>query len=210
MEGAIPPLHKCRGILARFRMNILLGVTGSVAAILTPKLYAELSKIGNVRIVATEKGMFFIRKACSEEAYVTTVYTDSSEWNWEEKGDPVQHIDLAEWADVLVIAPLTANTLAKMAHGICDNLLTCIWMAWDRYKYVIIAPAMNTKMWENNITRKNLHSLPCFDLGRKGIHVPPVKKQLACGTVGIGAMASIEDILKEVRFVARRVEEVKK
>jgi phosphopantothenoylcysteine decarboxylase len=104
-------------------MNILLGVTGSVAAIKTPKLIVALREIGTVITVATESALKF--NSFTENS----VYTDKDEWKWGNMGDPAFHIGLRDWFDVFVIAPCTINTLAKMAHGICDNLLTTIWMA---------------------------------------------------------------------------------
>ncbi|KAL8537684.1 hypothetical protein ACS0TY_012718 [Phlomoides rotata] len=100
-------------------------------------------------------------------------------------GDNVFHIELRKWADIMVIAPLSANTLAKIAGGLCDNLLTCIVRAWDYSKPLFIAPAMNTLMWDNPFTERHLVVLD--DLGMSLI--PPVKKRLACGDYGNGAMA---------------------
>ena len=76
-----------------------------------------------------------------------------------QRGDSVLHIELRKWADILVIAPLDANTLAKLAVGLCDNCLTCVWRAWDPARAVGLAPAMNTLMWEHPFTRRHLRSL---------------------------------------------------
>lgn len=197
-------------------MNILLGLTGSVASVLSDKIYLGLNKIGETKVVATEKGSFFASNrninytAIPSEKY----FADDKEWNWQKIGDPVQHIELADWADVLVIAPLSANTLAKMVHGICDNLLTCIWMAWDKKKPVVVAPAMNTRMWENRITQDNIRKLLSLNSRLDTffgcvidyhIHIiDPVEKKLACGSTGIGAMAPIETIVEAVRKAAKK------
>ena len=165
-------------------MNILLGVTGSVAAIKTPKLIVALREIGAVRTVVTESALKF--NSFTENS----VYTDKDEWKWKNMGDPVLHIELRDWFDVFVIAPCTINTLAKMAHGICDNLLTTIWMASPNKK-VLVAPAANTQMWNNKITQQNVISL--MNLGVK--FVSPIEKKLACGETGVGAMAEIKDIV---------------
>ncbi|GIW80736.1 MAG: hypothetical protein KatS3mg105_2543 [Gemmatales bacterium] len=133
-----------------------------------------------------------------------------------QRGDPILHIELRRWADLLLIAPLDANTLAKLAHGLADNCLTCVWRAWDRHRPVVLAPAMNTLMWTHPMTRRHLrllvpdgHVVPA-SLGEdelvawindrvEGMHIVPIQtKQLACGDVGPGAMAEIDDILKAV------------
>ncbi len=103
--------------------------------------------------------------------------------------DPVLHIDLRKWAHVLVIAPLDANTLGKIANGLCDNLLTCILRAWDfetPSKPVVVCPAMNTCMYKHPITSKQLEVVT-KELGFR--LVEPVEKVLACGDKGVGAMA---------------------
>jgi phosphopantothenoylcysteine decarboxylase len=133
------------------------------------------------------------------------VYTDDTEWRaWREIGDPVTHIELRKWADILLVAPLSANTLAKMANGLCDNLLTCVWRAWDfahPEKAVFVAPAMNTAMWNSPFTGKHLAVLSEFP----NVHViDPVEKTLACGDTGIGAMASPKTILRAVCAFPRR------
>lgn len=103
-------------------------------------------------------------------------------------------LQLAKWADVLVIAPLSANTLAKLASGICDNLLTCVVRAWPPAKPVVLAPAMNTVMWQHRFTTKHLGELRAL-----GWHVvPPVEKKLACGDVGVGALAAPAAIVEAV------------
>ncbi len=103
------------------------------------------------------------------------------------------------WASALVIAPLDANTLAKIANGICDNLATCIARAWPvGQKPMFIAPAMNTAMWEHPITETHLSTLRSW--GVKVIN--PVVKTLACGDKGVGAMASRVDIVQHITSVS--------
>lgn len=174
--------------------NILLGVTGSVAAIKTSKLAAALGEIGDVRIAPTEAGNYFIEQA--GEPILCPFFRDSVEWPEKYKlGDPVVHIELRRWASALVIAPLDANTLAKLYHGLCDNLLTCVYRAWDWSRPVIIAPAMNTMMWDNHPTRMQIDALK----NQKGITIVyPIQKRLACDDVGMGAMATIEMIARVV------------
>jgi phosphopantothenoylcysteine decarboxylase len=212
--------------------NVLLGATGSVAAVRVPALYDALAAAGHaVKVVATHASTYFFEPArvgppnpfgLSRNAEV--VILDDDEWPGHvdgrryERGDRVLHIELRKWADVFVIAPLDANTLAKLAVGLCDNCLTCVWRAWDPAKPVVLAPAMNTLMWDHPFTRKHLRAVAA-DWGAG--HVPghldgepliaqindrakrlrvvgPVTKGLACGDVGIGAMAEVPAVVEAV------------
>ena len=129
------------------------------------------------------------------------VWTDEDEWgHWKENGDPIPHIDLMKWADILLIAPLSANTLAKIAGGFADNLVTCILRAWPvaniAAKPVFVAPAMNTHMWDHPLTTKHLNVL------RDELHfhiIPPIPKVLACGDFGNGAMEELVNIAKIIK-----------
>lgn len=170
-------------------MNILLGITGSVASILTEPLVKQLSTLGNVKIVATRRAEHFFQY----DVKGIKTYIDEDEWEWNKKSDDILHIKLRQWADIFVIAPLSANTLAKLSMGLCDNLLTSVFRAWNHALPVFIAPAMNTYMWNNyptaeqiGILKKHFHNLHVID---------PIVKTLACGDTGIGAMAKIEDII---------------
>jgi phosphopantothenoylcysteine decarboxylase len=173
------------------RRNVLLGVTGSVAAIKAKEIYEGLCTRYNVRIVATGSALKFLRTIDGFDPAI--VFRDDDEWDeWKRVGDAVLHIDLRRWADVLVIAPLSANSLAKIANGLCDNLLTCIVRAWDYRNPLLVAPAMNTMMWENPVTKKHLDT--CEELGCREV-IGPIHKTLACGDVGVGAMAEPTEIL---------------
>lgn len=133
------------------------------------------------------------------------------EWReWNELGDPVLHIDLRDWADVMVIAPLSAHTLAKIASGLCDDTLSCVVRAWDfgygarRGKPLVLAPAMNTAMWDHPITQRQLESIRGFwnehaNAENGVIVVSPQVKELACGEVGQGALAATNEILSSLR-----------
>lgn len=175
-------------------MNILLGLTGSVAAVKAVDLYESLSKLGEVRVVSTKFSQYF--PGPDALSALTTVYNDEKEWHqWKKMGDGVLHIDLRKWADVFVIAPLSANTLSKISHGMADNLLTSVARAWDYAKPMILAPAMNTMMWDHDLTAKQTG-----EMRRLGARVvPPQWKKLACGDVGMGAMAPIEKIIEEIK-----------
>jgi phosphopantothenoylcysteine decarboxylase len=195
--------------------NILLGVTGSVAAIRTPALVAALRQAEHdVRVVTTRHALYFFDPA---ELDPVPLIRDEDEWpgqRWQ-RDEPVLHIELRRWADLLLIAPLDANTLAKLAHGLSDNCLTCVWRAWDPARPVVLAPAMNTLMWQHPLTRRHLTLLapapPPAGLDEdtlvewlNGLRgplriVPPQSKRLACGDVGIGAMAEVADIAALVR-----------
>lgn len=182
--------------------RILLGVTGSVAAKLTPRLVELLSSNGyEVRIVATKSSFYFWDPADVD----VPVYRDEDEWPGQRyvKDMPILHIELRDWADALVIAPLSANTLAKLANGICDNLLTCVARAWNMVKPFLVAPAMNTQMWYKPLTDKHLANLLLY---YRAETIPPISKRLACGEDGIGAMAELSTIVDQLTFVIQRSE----
>ena len=210
-------------------MNVLLGVTGSVAAIKTPALYEALREAGHaVRVVATKASTYFFDPATfspSPEGKRNPVVVSLDEDEWPgpryERDDPVLHIELRRWAEVFVLAPLDANTLAKLAVGLADNCLTCVWRAWDAARPTILAPAMNTLMWQHPLTARHLRQL-AEDAGLSPpmlgeddlaewinghstrLHiVGPESRRLACGDVGVGAMASVERIVLAVASLAR-------
>ncbi|KAI7830320.1 flavoprotein [Gamsiella multidivaricata] len=179
------------------RKRVLIGATGSVASVKIPiivkTLLEEMSEQVEVKVVTTDAALhFFDRKTIPVE-----VLADRDEWSaWSKIPDPVMHIDLRNWADMIIICPLDANTLAKLAQGLCDNLLTCILRAWDERKPVIVCPAMNTNMWNHKFTAMHLSTLTDI-LGYQVI--PPISKLLACGDLGIGAMADYRTIVNEIK-----------
>ncbi|XP_042660155.1 phosphopantothenoylcysteine decarboxylase isoform X2 [Tyto alba] len=159
--------------------RVLVGVTGSVAALKLPLLIAELLKITGleVKVVTTERAKHFY----NAQEIPVTLYSDEDEWQlWKGRSDPVLHIELRRWADVMLVAPLDANTLAKLANGICDNLLTCVIRAWDLSKPLLFCPAMNTAMWEHPITAQQVEQLKGFGY----TEIPCVVKKLVCGDEG--------------------------
>ena len=176
-------------------MNVLLGVTASVAAIRAARIARSLQQFGAVRAMFTPAAVHFLER--SEDAWPdgVEILFDADEWKaWNELGDPVLHIELRKWADVLVIAPASADFLAKAAHGFSDNLALSVCRAWDFAKPMIVAPAMNTMMWDHPVTQTHLATLE-----RWGVRiVAPIEKQLACGDVGIGAMADVDAIVGAV------------
>jgi phosphopantothenoylcysteine decarboxylase len=177
------------------RPRILWGITGSVAAIRSDRLATALADVGDIKAVVTRRARHFIPSDIPE----FPVHDDNDEWNsWRKLGDPVLHIELRRWADVMVIAPLSADALAKMAVGIADTLLLSVVRAWDYSRPLVVAPAMNTMMWEHPVTGEHLAKLESW-----GVRVvSPVAKELACADVGMGAQASAETIAAAVRDAA--------
>jgi phosphopantothenoylcysteine decarboxylase len=184
-------------------MKILIGITGSVAGKLTPKLHKMLTQRGHeVRLVFTQKGKFFVDK--NFLFFVPMLnnkniiwFDESSEFfgaTYDDNLRIIKHIELRDWADVFLICPCSANTMSKISVGICDNLLTSIFRAWDFNKPIFIAPAMNTKMWEHPVTGNSLKIIESW-----GVRViQPVVKKLACGETGVGALADLDFIVKEI------------
>ena len=169
----------------------MVGVTGSVATIKIYSLLEALKSINaEVQIVATKHAGYFMK-----EPVDVPVFRDEDEWPEDYKlGDLILHIELRKWADCFVIAPLSANTLSILATGGCPNLLTSVFRAWDYSKPVIVAPAMNSHMFNNPPTPRQLACLSNW-----GVNViDPISKRLACNDVGIGAMAKVETIVETV------------
>ena len=170
-------------------MYIVLGVTGSISAYKAADIANRLHKDGHeVHVVMTEGAQEFITPLTLQTLSKNKVHADEFE-----EYDPtiVKHIDLAGNADVVLIAPATANIIGKIACGIADDLLTAVTMAAANQAQVIIAPAMNTNMYENPIVQENIEKLK--GLGYKLIE--PKDSHLACGTTGKGALADVDDII---------------
>jgi phosphopantothenoylcysteine decarboxylase/phosphopantothenate--cysteine ligase len=163
--------------------KILLGVTGGIAAYKSCELIRLYQKQGaDVKVIMSEAATKFVAPltfaALSHHEVEITMFDDS-----------IKHIELAQWADILVIAPATANTIAKIACGIADNILTNIVLAATCPK--LVAPAMNVNMYENAATRKNIHKL--VQLGIQTIG--PDSGYQACGDMGKGRLAALDQIL---------------
>ncbi|KIY46667.1 flavo protein [Fistulina hepatica ATCC 64428] len=174
--------------------HVVLITTGSVASIKAPLIVRELIRYERVKVevVATTPSLTFFHAADIIEVG-SRVWTDKDEWIDVYKiGDPILHIELRRWADVVLVAPCSANTLAKIAHGICDNLVTSLLRALSPSTPTYIFPAMNTLMYEHPLTAEHLRVVS--DVIRYNV-IGPIGKGLACGDVGLGAMVEWRDIV---------------
>lgn len=171
--------------------HILIGISGGIAAYKSIEVARLLQKQGHkVRFVLTESAQSFVTpltlQALSGEAVRSELFDSTAE-------AAMGHIELARWADVLLICPATANTIAKLAHGIADDLLTTLYLATDAD--IVIAPAMNRLMWQHPATRSNLDILK----GREKHRILPVAEGLqACGETGPGRLLEPADIAAQL------------
>ncbi|KAJ4267160.1 hypothetical protein ACHAPJ_007672 [Fusarium lateritium] len=201
------------------KRHVLLAASGSVATIKLVQIINGLKKQHNIsiRLILTQSASQFLSGQTLEQPTVEqvsrlpnvdAVYTDANEWAqpWK-RNAPILHIELRRWADVLVIAPLSANTMAKIVNGLCDNLLTSVVRAWDvagavdgKKKKIIVALACNTAMFNHPITAVQMRVLEKEWGGENGWFevLRPISKGLACGDVGNGAMASWETIVEAI------------
>lgn len=220
------------------KFHLLLAASGSVATIKIPNIVRGLAKQKNlaIRIILTESAARFLQGQSEEQPSLETIadypnveaiYRDEDEWKepWV-RGAPILHIELRRWADLLVIAPLSANTLAKISNGLCDNLLTSVVRAWQvepnvgevigngndktvpaEQKRIVVAPAMNTAMWRHPLTAKHLRApnddqyYHWFDILR------PIEKELACGDTGDGAMCDWKMIVETIEVRIQKYKE---
>ena len=221
------------------KIHLLLCATRSVATIKIPNIISALSKHPNIsiRLIFTSCAAHFLRGQSSEQpsiaeigalSNVEGIYFDEDEWRepWV-RGNKILHIELRRW-DLMLIAPLSANSLAKIAQGWSDNLLLSVVRAWDttgeldpirgipgldrpreeggegarRVKLILVAPSMNTAMWNHPVTKKQVNVLDEEWGARNGGWfevLMPMEKELACGDVGGGAMKDWKEIVEVVR-----------
>lgn len=175
-------------------MNVLLGVSGGIAAYKAADLTSQCRKRGwNVRVVMTRGATAFVTpltfEALSDHPVMTDVFTTG---HAPDGASAIEHISWAKWADIAIVAPLTASTLARLATGLADDALSTVWLALPPTVPSLLAPAMNTAMWEQPVVQRNLRWLR--DLERH-VLVPPVSKRLACGDVGVGGLAEVSTLL---------------
>ncbi|WP_314837101.1 phosphopantothenoylcysteine decarboxylase [uncultured Streptococcus sp.] len=173
--------------------NILLAVTGSISAYKAADLTSQLTKLGHqVKVLMTPVATAFITpltlQVLSKQAVLVEVMT-------EEDPKQIQHIDLGKEADLFLVAPASANTIAKLAHGFADNIVTSTALALPSEVKKFLAPAMNTKMLDHPATQNNLETLKSYGYQI----IPPREALLACGDQGSGALASIETILTTIQ-----------
>ena len=170
--------------------NIILGVTGSIAAYKAAELTSQLTKKDcHVHVVLTPDALRFITplvfKTLSRHPVITDLYDEEEGWK-------PAHIELADQADLLLVAPATANTIAKLALGQANDALSCIALALNPYPQarILIAPAMNGKMWKHPATQQNVATL----IARKAEFIGPEEGLLSCGYEGLGRLWPVQEV----------------
>ncbi|HZR16053.1 MAG TPA: flavoprotein [Verrucomicrobiae bacterium] len=168
--------------------NIVLGVTGSIAAYKAAELTSQLTRQGcEVHVVMTADALEFITplvfKTLSRHPVVTDLYDEEEGWK-------PTHIKLADEADLLLIAPATANTIAKVALGLANDALSCIALALQPRARLLVAPAMNGKMWLHPATQQNVATLK----SRGAEFIGPEEGLLSCGYEGLGRLWPVERV----------------
>ena len=178
-------------------MNLLIGVTGGIAAYKACDLVSRSVRRGwSVRVAMTRSATSFVGPLTFQALSGHPVAVDALALDPDPDGaSAIEHINLARWADVACVAPLTANTLAKLAMGLTDDALTTTLLALEPEVPVLLCPAMNTQMWLHPVTQRNLRWIT--DLGRYTI-VAPTDKRLACGEVGVGGLAEVDQIVAAI------------
>jgi phosphopantothenoylcysteine synthetase/decarboxylase len=191
-------------------LNILLGVTGGVAAYKAVDLASKLTSAGAlVKTVMTEDACRLVGpksfEAVTQSAVFTTLWAaPSHKGRLTAEEHQISHIALVGWADVVVVAPATANILGKIANGICDDMLsTTLCACWPLVESgaVLLVPAMNTNMWANPAVQRNVKTLE-----ERGFQfIGPAEGRLACGAEGIGRMSEPQDILEAIEKIASNI-----
>lgn len=178
--------------------KILFKISGSIAAYKSAYLISKLVQNGfEIRVVATDYAFKFIGKATLEGLTGNKVYTDSFE-----EGEMMSHINLNKWADLTIVCPATANTINKLAAGISDNLLTSLFLAHDGSKPYLIAPAMNTLMFDHPATQASLSKLKEW-----GVQIlPTAEGYLACGDTGTGKLLEPDVIFEYILSALKKIE----
>jgi phosphopantothenoylcysteine decarboxylase len=178
--------------------NVILGVTGSIAAHKALDLCSQLTKQGcAVHVVLTADALRFLTplafKTLSRHPVITDLYDEEEGWK-------PAHIRLADEAHLLLIAPATANKIARLAHGIADDALTCLALALNPQARVLVAPAMNGKMWLHPATQENVATLKA-----RGVEfIGPDEGMLSCGYEGLGRLWDVEGIAARAMALLER------
>ena len=185
------------------RKNIILGITGSVATVMLFKLVDELEKNGfQVRVITTKASWLFVfsvlfRKPKKMFKFLKIWESGLLEFTgaFSKKKGKVRHINLVKWADAMLVAPASANTISKIVHALADNFLTTTALAMSQNKKIFIAPAMNVNMWQNPFFWKNMEELEKEQMYQV---IGPATGALQCGDEGIGKMASVREIVERM------------
>lgn len=177
--------------------NVVLGVTGSIAAYKAAELTSQLARQGcDVHVIMTADALRFITplafKTLSRHPVITDLYDEEEGWK-------PTHIHLADEADLLLIAPATANTIAKLAVGLANDALSCVALALNPKAKVLVAPAMNGKMWLHPATQQNVTVLRA-----RGVEfIGPEEGLLSCGYEGLGRLWPVEKVVERVSGLLR-------
>lgn len=173
--------------------HILLAVTGSIAAYKAADLTSHLSKQGyDIHIIMTDSAIQFITPLTLQVLSKNPVYLNVME---EKIAEHINHIDLGKETDLFIVAPASANTISKLANGLADNMVTATALALPTHVPKLIAPAMNTKMYDNPITQRNLATLK--EIGYR--EITPKASLLVCGDIGRGALADLDTIIQTIK-----------
>jgi len=176
--------------------RILVGISGGIAAYKIPELIRLLVKAGaEVRVATTPNALQFVTELTLQTVSGHSVYSDVFA---SINAHATEHISLPEWCDVMIVAPATANVLAKMANGIADDALTTTICSCVARKPMIVAPAMNDKMWENPATQRAIETIRTWD---KVQVIEPAEGPLACGTYGKGRMPEPEELCEALAYL---------
>ena len=172
--------------------RITLAVTGSISAYKAADITSQLVKLGHsVTVLMTQSAIDFISPLTFQALSKNLVHTDIM---LEDNPSSIKHIDIAKETDVFLIAPATANIIAKLAQGLADDMVSTVALALPKGVKKLIAPAMNTTMYLHPATQKNLKTLRDYGFEE----ILPREALLACGDIGVGALADIQIILKKV------------
>ena len=174
----------------REKKRVVIGVTGGISVYKALDIVSTLKKHDvEIKVIMTESAKEFVTplafQSLSQNMVITDMFAEPKAWE-------IQHISLAQWADLMLIAPATANIIGKIANGIADDMLSTSIMATEAK--VIFAPAMNTKMYENKIVQDNINKLKKYGYS----FIEPASGRLACGDIGKGKLANVSDIVERV------------
>lgn len=175
--------------------TILLGISGSISAYKAADITSQLGKLGyNVEVIMTKSSTAFITPLTLQSLSKNPVHTDVME---EIAPNQINHIELAKKADLFLVAPASANIIGKLAHGIADDMLSTVALALKEEVPKVIAPAMNTYMYQNPIVQRNLTILK--EVGYQ--EIMPREALLACGDYGRGALATVDEVVQTVMTI---------